>query len=92
MEKVTFTFLTFFIGISSKSFASAGYASDQIEFVGVLLGFLLLIAGLLAGKDFIRKNGKSLAHKTINFIKKEITVLRSYLNQANSGYTEKTSH
>jgi hypothetical protein len=65
----------FITGLSSQVFAAAGYAKDGPEFSLVLIGFLLLVAGVLRGIDYLSKNRKMLVHRVKIFIKKKVTFL-----------------
>jgi hypothetical protein len=60
-------------GFSLRAFAKAGYANDGLEFVLFLAGFLLLVAGLLAGINYLYKNRKELVHRVMAFLKKNLS-------------------
>jgi len=90
MKKDLYLLLVLFMGLSSKSFAGTGSANDQIGFVLVILAFLSIIAGFFAGKDYLQKNGKTMARKAIAFIKKKIALFRSHHDNAKSDYLEQS--
>jgi uncharacterized membrane protein HdeD (DUF308 family) len=73
MRKVLLFGVIFITGISSQVFAAAGYAKDGPEFSLVLIGFLLLVAGVLKGIDYLSKNRKMLVQRVKAFIKKKVT-------------------
>ena len=73
MKKEVSLGLILLTGLSSQAFAAAGYAKDGLEFSLVLIGFLLLVAGVLKGIDYISKNRKMLVHRVKAFIKKKVT-------------------
>ncbi|MGA2823684.1 MAG: hypothetical protein ABSE72_09185 [Bacteroidales bacterium] len=73
MKKKVSLGLILLTGLSSQVFAAAGYAKDGLEFSLVLIGFLLLVAGVLKGIDYISKNRKMLVHRVKVFIKKKVT-------------------
>jgi hypothetical protein len=75
MRKVMSLGIIFITGLSSQVFAAAGYAKDGLEFSLVLIGFLLLVAGVLKGIDYLSKNRKMLVHRVKAFIKKKVTSL-----------------
>ena len=76
MNKVLLVGLVLFFGLSSQAFAKAGIANDGLEFVLTLVGFLLLVAGFLAGIDYLLKNGKSFRIRFKAYLKKKIITLR----------------
>jgi hypothetical protein len=50
--------LTGLLLVSTKCFASAGYAHDGLMFIIILCSILMVIAGLLYTIDYISKNGR----------------------------------
>ena len=77
MNKVMIIGLVLFLGLSYQAFAKAGIADDGLEFVLAIIGFLLLIAGFIAGIDYLIKNGKDLINRFKAFFKKKILTLRN---------------
>ena len=61
--------------LSLKSFASAGYANDELEFLIVIVGVLLIVAVILDLKDIYKKNGRSIILKGLRALKKKIILL-----------------
>jgi hypothetical protein len=72
MNKALLSGLVLFFGVSIQAFAKAGVADDGLEFVLTLAGFLLLVAGLLEGIDYLAKNGKGLFRRFKAYFKKKI--------------------
>ena len=72
MKKTIFIWLILFIGLSYQSVAKAGMAYDEQEFVWAIVAFLLLLAGIFKGIDYLKKNGKGLFIKFRTFLKKKI--------------------
>lgn len=70
MKKQIFLIAFLNAGLSYKSFAAAGRASDELVFTLVIIGFLLIVLSLLAGLDYLKKNGKKLYIKTIATFRK----------------------
>ena len=66
------------IGVSSPAFAAVGYANDGLAFSLFLIGFLLLVAAVLKGIDYISKNGKTIVFHVKAFIKKKVTFRPRY--------------
>ena len=71
MKRITLIWLVLFLGPCYQSFAKAGKASDEGEFVWALVGSLLLVAGILEGIDYLKKNGKGLFIKFQTFLRKK---------------------
>jgi hypothetical protein len=67
-------------GLPSVAFAKSGIGSDALQFVLALAGFLLLLAGLLKGTDYLMKNGKGLLIRVGAFLRKQINALREHLH------------
>lgn len=74
------------LGVSFKSFASAGNATDGLEILLLIIGVLFIILGLLIGVDYFQKNGKTMIYSGKSFLKKKVTLLRNYLNKVKSDY------
>jgi hypothetical protein len=60
MKKGMLIWLVLLLGSSYPSFAKDGMAYDEIEFVLAIVGFLLIVVGLIEGIDYLKKNGKGL--------------------------------
>ena len=60
MKKISIFLLLFFCSFITRTYAAYGNAKDGDVFAIVLIGFLLLLAGILFGIDYLRKNGKRL--------------------------------
>ena len=86
MKKQMFIILALILGLSYKSFAGTGGANDELEFLLAIIGFLLIILGLLTGGDYLRKNGKTLTFKAIASLKKMIISLKDHLHKIKSDY------
>ncbi len=79
MNKVNLTGLILFLGLSSQTFAKAGIADGGFEFMLTIVSFLLMVAGLFAGLEYLIKNGKNLSHRFKAFLKKKIFIPRNYV-------------
>jgi hypothetical protein len=77
MKKVMLIWPVLFLGLSYKAFAKAGIADGGFEFIMAIVGFLLFIAGLLEGIDFLKKNGKGLFKRFRTFLRKKILIHRN---------------
>lgn len=86
MKKETFIIVALILGVSLKSFAGTGNAKDGLSFFLVILGWLLIILGLIYGVDYLQKNGKTMIYKAMSFSKKKITLLRNYLHKLKTEY------
>ena len=74
MNKVMIIWLVLFLGLSYQAFAKAGVADGGFEFMLSIVGFLLLVAGLFAGIEYLIKNGKNLFTRFKAFLKKKIFI------------------
>jgi hypothetical protein len=81
-----FITIALILGLSNESFAGTGGAKDGLELLLVVIGFMLIIFVLLTGIDYLKKNGKTLTHKTITFLKKMIVSLKDLLQKIKSDY------
>lgn len=86
MKKEMLLLMALLLGVSFKSFAGTGIAGDQLIFFLAIIGFLLIILGLLTGVDYLRKNGKTMIYKAMSFLKEKINLIRKYLNKVISDY------
>jgi hypothetical protein len=73
MRKIISLGLIFITVLSSPVFAAAGYAKDGPEFSLVLILFLLLVAGIDKGIDYLRKNRKTIVPRLKAFIKEKFS-------------------
>lgn len=65
-----------FFGLSYQAFAKAGIADGGFEFLLTMVVFLLLVAGLFAGIEYLMKNGRDLFNRFKTFLKKKILIPR----------------
>jgi len=77
MNKVMIIGQVLFLGLSYQAFAKAGVADGGFEFMLTIVGFLLLVAGLIAGIEYLIKNGKNLFNRFKAFLKKKIFIPRN---------------
>jgi len=77
MNKVMIIGQVLFLGLSYQAFAKAGVADGGFEFMLSIVGFLLLVAGLFAGIEYLIKNGKDLFNRFKAFLKKKIFIPRN---------------
>ena len=66
-----------FLGLSYQAFAKAGVADGGLELMLAIVGFLLLVAGLFAGIEYLLKNGRNLFNRFKAFLKKKIFIPRN---------------
>jgi hypothetical protein len=66
-----------FLGLSFQAFAKAGVADGGLELMLAIVGFLLLVAGLFAGIEYLLKNGRNLFNRFRAFLKKKIFIPRN---------------
>ena len=86
MKKQIFIITALILGLSYESFAGTGGANDELKFLLFIIGFLLIILGLLTGVDYLKKNGKALIYKAITSLKKMIISLKDHLHKIKSDY------
>ena len=84
MNKEKLIVLALLSVLSFNAYARTGIASDEIEFFLAIFGLLLIILMLLNGIDYLKKNGKTIIHKSISFLNEKITFLRNYINKVKS--------
>jgi hypothetical protein len=70
------TWLVLFLGLSSQAFAKAGVADGGAEFILTIAGFLLILAGIDAGIEYLIRNGRDLLNQFKSFLKKRILVAK----------------
>ena len=76
MKKVMLIWQVLFLGLSYQAFAKAGVADGGLELMLTIVGFLLLVAGLFAGIEYLIKNGKGLFKRFRTFLRKKMLTLR----------------
>jgi hypothetical protein len=86
MKKKILIALVLFNVLSYRTFAATGNASDGLEGALVIIGFLLLVAGLFYVTDYLKNNGKKVIKKVFTFSKKIIIAMRTMVNKARSEY------
>ena len=67
MKKKIVCFLFLIAGFAWPAFAAAGYANDGLEFLLVLAGFLLVLAGILEGIELLVRKRKNILHCLTGF-------------------------
>ena len=77
MKKIRLIWSVLFLGLSYQSFAKAGIASDEREFVLFIVGFLLFVAGIFEATDYLKKNGKTLFIRVRTFMRNKMLTLRN---------------
>lgn len=77
MKKIMLIGLVLILGLSYQSSAKAGIASDEKEFVLIIVGFLLFAAGIFEGFDYLKKNGKTLFIRVRTFMRNKMLTLRN---------------
>ena len=63
MNKRLIIGLVLFLGLSWQAFAKAGIADGGFALILVIVGFLLLVAGLFAGIEYLIKIARNLFMK-----------------------------
>jgi len=76
------------LGLSYKSFASTGNAADGLQFLLVIVGFLLILVCLLTGSDYLKNNGRAMIYSTLSFFRRMIALLKDYINKIKSDYLD----
>lgn len=61
-----------FFGLSFPVLAKAGVAGGGFEFMLAIIGFLLLVAGLFAGIEYLKRNGRDHFTHFKSFLKKRM--------------------
>jgi hypothetical protein len=74
MNKVLIIGPVLLFGLSYQASAKAGVAEGGFKFMLAIVVFLLLVAGLLAGIDYLIKNGRNLFNRFKAFLKKKIFI------------------
>ena len=69
------------IGMFYQVYAATGNASDGFEGFLVIIGFLLIITGILYLIDYFKNNGKKLICSMVAFLKKISKSISALLNK-----------
>ncbi len=77
MKKTILIWLVLLSGLSYQASAKAGMASDEYEFALTIVLFLLFVAGIFEGIDYLKKNGKTLLLRFLTFLRNKILTLRN---------------
>ncbi len=87
MKKITYIALMLITGFTPRAFAGSGAARDEMAFLLVISGILLLIAGLIGGIDYLQKNGRSLVRRTILWVRRSMDILFGYFRKNEAGFS-----
>lgn len=71
MKKEMYFALFLFAGFPVAAFPATGYANDGFELALFLGCFLLLVAGICEGIDFLNRHRKSIFQRVRDFIRKK---------------------
>ncbi len=88
MKKQMLLLLVMMLGLSGRTYASAGRAYDTLAFILVLIGFLLVVAGLLEATDYLRRNGRKMINRSITVLKKKREILLEFLRKVKADYLD----
>ena len=77
MKKTILIGLILLFGLSYQSFAKAGIASDEREFVLFIIAFLLFVAGIFEATDYLKKNGKTLFIRVRTLLRNKMLMLKN---------------
>jgi hypothetical protein len=72
MNKAIIVGFVLFLGLSGQASAKAGIADGGLQLILSLAGILLLVAGLLAGAEFLVKNRRNFVSRFKVFLKNKI--------------------
>ena len=84
MKKEKLIVLALLTVASFKSYARTGRASDELEFLLAIIGLLIIALVLFSGIDYLKKNGKTIIHKSISFLNEKFTLLINHINRVKS--------
>jgi len=74
MNKIIIIWQVLFLGLSCQAYAKAGIADGGFEFMLTIIGFLLLLAGLFEGIEYLKKNARNLRNRFRAFLKKKFLI------------------
>ncbi len=74
MNKIIIIWQVLFLGLSCQVYAKAGIADGGFEFMLTIIGFLLIVAGLFEGIEYLKKNGMNLRNRFRAFLKKKFLI------------------
>ena len=77
MKKTILIGLILLFGPSYQSFAKAGIASDEREFVLFIIAFLLFVAGIFEATDYLKKNGKTFFIRVRTLLRDKMLMLKN---------------
>ena len=77
MKKTMLICLILLLVPSWQLFAKAGMATDEKEFVLVIIMFLFLVEGFFEGIDYLKKNGKTIFLKFRTLLRNKLLTLRN---------------
>lgn len=86
MKKLIFITIALVLGFSFESFAATGNANDGFQFIVVVIGFLLILVGLLTGTDYLKNNGRKIVYKGISLLRKMIIMIKDHLGKVKTKY------
>jgi len=66
-----------FLGLSFRAYSKSGVAEGGFEFMLAIVCFLLMVAGILAGIQYLIKNGRNLFNRFKAILKKKIFIPRN---------------
>lgn len=76
MHKMMIIWLVLFLGLTSQVNAKAGVADGGVEFLLTIVGFLLIIAGIDAGIEYLIRNGRDHFNQFKSFLKKRVVTTK----------------
>jgi len=86
MKTKTLISIVLLNALFDKAYAAHGNASDGLEASLVLIGFLLIVTGLLYVTDYLKKNGNKMIRKVFVFSKRIIKAIITMINEARSKF------
>lgn len=86
MRNQMFIIASLIIGLPYMSAAGTGRTTDGPVFMLVIVGFLLIVEGILYGIDFLKKNGKDMFDKTVCTFKKTNTLIKLFVQKILAKY------
>lgn len=77
MKKVMLMWPVLFLELPYQASAKAGIADGGLELMLTIVGFLLLVTGLITGMEYLIKNGRNLFNRFKESLKKKILIPRN---------------